>query len=116
MKIHIYQHSAGDLKVVWKNAAGMGEEHHFEFDLGGAISFALGLKVGALARAEKVELSSSFENPFRNRGFLEGFRRGCVIDPRELGDFTPHDAAPQCTFNPGDVSVFWGDVLKEALR
>lgn len=76
VNIIIYQHSAGDFKVSWKNAAWEGEERSFAFDLGGTICFALGLKVGALTDREETEIHLDLKNPLENRGFYEGYFRG----------------------------------------
>jgi hypothetical protein len=82
MKVTIYQHSAGDFKVFW----GANLERHFMYDLGGAISFAVGLKIGALARGEEAEIAVNVRAPWMNRGFVDGFLLG-------HGDVTPAEAA-----------------------
>jgi len=74
MQISIYQHHGGDFKVAWTD--GDGGERHFMYDLGGAISFALGLKIGALARGEEAELIVNVRHPAMNRGFRDGFLMG----------------------------------------
>jgi len=71
--IALYQHSIGDFKVSYTTSSGNGEQH-FQFDLGGAISFVLGLIVAARQRGEEVGFHASLKVcPLVNRGFAAGF-------------------------------------------
>lgn len=71
--IALYQHSVGDFKVAYTDHLGDHQEQHFAFDLGGAISFVLGLMAAAHQRGEKVKLNVSLDHPRVNRGFAAGY-------------------------------------------
>jgi hypothetical protein len=73
MSLALYQHSLGDFKVKYTISSGDHGEQHFMFDLGGAISFALGLIMAARQRGEEVELHVLLHSPRVNRGFAAGY-------------------------------------------
>ncbi|MBI4127763.1 MAG: hypothetical protein HY459_01700 [Parcubacteria group bacterium] len=119
MQISVYQHSASDFKVAWQTEDGRREEVHTMFDLGGAISFALGLKCAALGRGEPTLLSFNLKDPLMNRGFFEGFRRGCK-DPRVRQDgsgYTFHERtrSPVPQFS-GTTNASLCQVIRESVH
>lgn len=114
MVIVVYQHGAGDFKVSWHAEDGGHGEMHFMFDMGGAISFALGLKCGALDLGEPVTLSCNLEDPRTNRGFYEGFRRGRrdKLARREDPGYTSHER----TESPGVPNLVAAKSLCQVIR